>query len=810
MRSWFILIAIVFLPKFVSGQCPEATTQGRDFWLMFLANHMDNSTLSLVAACDSATTISVSNPRTSWSSVVQLDSAGSVTIAIPLEQAYMYGTSVDDKGLHVTSTHPIVLYALNFQFGSYDIATIYPTSVLQSQYMAQTYNETGHAEVGFVALQDNTVLSMTLPASVESHPPGPHSVTLMQGQTYQLRGGNFSGMMVTSNNKPFAMFQGNSCTEVGVRGACDHLYEQCYPTVFWGNHFLLIPTAERTLGDLVLVTSLSDSCRLTLDGVPRTTLMSGQTWQFDIPSDTVVYLETSQPVTTCLYFKSSPCDTCLGDPAAVIIQPLEQGVNSAVFQAINTLSTTRHYANIVVPTCAVDSMKLDGDAIGIHFRSHPSGLSFAQISITPGTHTLTNSQHGFVAHFYGLGIYESYAYIAGSAIRDLSESLFIDTVETRSVVCRMSYCQGDTLTLRLESDEPNLMVEWMVDSLWISTSDTPVNHVFTSPGIHNVQARYHLCDILESEVDVLPSYLFVDFDTTCFNKPYHWRSHTFDSAGYYVDSLLSMQNCDSLLALDLYVIPKPHTSFSFAHDCHTATYILDPSFAEADGWPFSWSSQPYDTFLDGHAGDTSVIVKPLEQTLYILNIDYRCPFSVYTLLNPVEWPGADWEVNPDMLSYSHPWFDAYDRSRYETHRQWLVDGSPLVETGEHLHYEVPFETDSVELMLVVANATCDDTLRRSLPFVHSVIWAPSVFTPSADGNNCFAVFLDDVVADELLIYNRQGLLVSRLQGPEPVWNGTAFDGSNCPQGAYVWLLRYRSADQPSRLQTLTGTVTLLR
>ena len=105
---------------------------------MFMTNHMGNSTLSLVAACDTATTITVSSPRTAWSQEVTLDSAGSVTITIPTEHAFTHDFAVvSNGGLHVTSTQSIVLYASNFQIGSYDIATIFPSSVLQSYYMAQ-------------------------------------------------------------------------------------------------------------------------------------------------------------------------------------------------------------------------------------------------------------------------------------------------------------------------------------------------------------------------------------------------------------------------------------------------------------------------------------------------------------------------------------------------------------------------------------------------------------------------------------------------------------------------------------------------
>lgn len=811
-----LLVALFFLPATLHAQCDNNSTQGTDFWVMFLSNHGNfYNSLSLIAACDSSTTITVTNPRTSWSTQVNLAGPGSVTIPIPVAQGKTEDCDVkSDGGIHVTSSQPISLYASNFTNASYDIATIFPSSVLSSSYMAQTYVETQKAEVGFVAVEDSTVLTMTLPSPVseEGHqiPQGPHSVMLMRGQSYQLMASDFSGMTVTSNDKPFAMFQGASCTFVGDCAACDHLYEQCFPTEFWGRQYLLIPTAGRISGDILRVTALDDNCRLTLDEDSVATLMSGETYLFELSVGEVNFLQCSSPVTACLYLKGGSCNDSLGDPASVIIPSTEFGVKSAVFQSVNTPHTTLHYANIVVPTYATGFMKIDDSLIADQFIPHPSGLSYAQLPITPGTHTLSNTLAGFEAYFYGLGPFESYAYIVGAGIFDFSESLYIDTIEVRTYTDRITHCQGVPLTLRVDTDEDDLWVNWAIDSQWVAYSNLPVTTVLDSLGTHVIEARFHECDTLNATVDIMPRYRTEFRDTICFNQVLHWRGHTLDSMGLYVDTLASAWGCDSLIALDLNVIAKPHSSFSSIHDCHTGTHILSATLDEADGWPFHWSSQPHDTFLDGHETDTTVIVKPSELTLYRLNVDYRCPFVLDSILLPVEWPGANWEVHPDRLTYRHPWFDAYDRSLYETHRQWLVDYQPLAETGEHLRHEVSSEADSVLLMLVVSNSTCVDTLRRTLPFSHSVQWAPSVFIPDADANNRFAVILDDSEADELLIYNRNGILVRRLPGPDPVWDGTSADGAPCPQSAYVWLLRYRSDDHPSRLQTLTGTVTLLR
>ena len=455
-------------------------------------------------------------------------------------------------------------------------------------------------------------------------------------------------------------------------------------------------------------------------------------------------------------------------------------------------------------------MKIDDSIIADFFTSHPSGLSYAQLPITPGIHHLSNSQGGFEAYFYGLGPFESYAYIVGAGIFDFSESLFVDTIEVRTHLDRITHCQGVPLRLWVDTDEDDLWVNWFIDSRSVAYSNVPIVTVLDSLGPHIIEAHFHECDTLNATVNIMPRYRSEIRDTTCFDQSYYWRGRDLDSTDLYVDSLVSAWGCDSLIVLDLNVIEKPHSSFSSIVDCHTASHTLTAALAEADGWPFSWSSQPHDTLLDSHETDTSVIVSPLQQTLYSLNVDFRCPFVWDSVLLPVEWPGANWVVNPDRLNYQHPWVDAYDHSLFETHRQWLVDFQPLADTGEHLHYEVPFESDSILMMLVVKNNTCVDTLRRTLLFCHSIQWAPNVFTPTIDDNNRFFIVLNESIADELLIYNRNGILVRRLNGPNPMWDGTSADGTLCPQGAYVWLLRYRSDDFPATQQTLTGTVTLLR
>lgn len=814
--AWLRTIFLFLIPSISYAQCPERTTMGKDFWLMFLSNH-NVSECSLMAACSRSTVIHVSSQSAQWDTTVITSTIGSVRIDVPSEVAIM---DTNTFGIHVTSDYPIALYASNFINHSYDIATIYPTSTLHDRYMVQTYNErSGGALVGFVAIEDSTILSMVLPnyariypystTSIEIIPAGPHSVTLMSGETYQLRSPDFSGMEITSNGKPFAVFQGSPCTEVGGCDACDHLYEQCYPVDYWGNNFMLVSTATRLSGDLVQITSLENDCSLFFNGTPLATIQAGESYLYDLPANTAGLLHSTKQATVSMYLKGKNCGNQNGDPASVIIPPVEQGVNTSVFLAINTITTTEHYTNIVASNGAVSRMLLDGASIESNFTVTSSGYAYARLSVSPGPHILSCDRGGFLAWFYGLGDFESYAYIAGAAIRNLTESLYIHGLNTRVYTGSFIECQGDTVPMWVMSENVGAVSAWLIDSTQVAADIDTLHYIFDIPGEHLVQTVINSCDTLSAVINVRPTTYTTLVDTTCFNQPYNWHGHIFNSAGIYYDTLFDSYRCDSILVLNLDVIPRPDVAVNQDVDCHEATYSLTADLMGLNGYPFSWSSTPHDPLLNGHEHDTVVTVRPTIPTLYSLYIDCFCPFNEIVSLAPIEWPDAAVKISPQILTYEHPWLDAYDQSRHVMERQWIVNQVLQDETGGHLHYFASVEEDSVEVMLVLNGSTCPDTLLRIVPISHAAHWAPNIFTPDLESNNLFHVVLNEGVAEELYIYNRNGALVCHIEGANPVWDGTR-DGADCPQGTYVWMLRYHTLHQPDQHIMLAGAITLLR
>ncbi len=89
--------------------------------------------------------------------------------------------------------------------------------------------------------------------------------------------------------------------------------------------------------------------------------------------------------------------------------------------------------------------------------------------------------------------------------------------------------------------------------------------------------------------------------------------------------------------------------------------------------------------------------------------------------------------------------------------------------------------------------------------------APNSFTPDADGIN--DVFIPEAlkildVNFEMTIYDRRGLIYQSRSLNDP-WTGlNQRDGGMCPQGAYVWIVKYK--DHEGIDQVYKGTINLLK
>ena len=91
-----------------------------------------------------------------------------------------------------------------------------------------------------------------------------------------------------------------------------------------------------------------------------------------------------------------------------------------------------------------------------------------------------------------------------------------------------------------------------------------------------------------------------------------------------------------------------------------------------------------------------------------------------------------------------------------------------------------------------------------------LVWAPNVIVPNGDvdDNRTFKLkYSSEVTQFQIFIYNRGGRLVFNSDDPAFTWNGTS-RGTALPQGAYVWVAKFRDSTGHPREEH--GTVTIIR
>ena len=414
----------------------EVNTQGRDFWVSFLPNWPGAvPKLEILVAGEKPCSGVVSNPRTGWSARFSVTPGMVTSVVIPNSEGLMEKENkVEHKALHITTTEDVSLYASNFYTATYDVSNVLPTAILTGNYIAQAFSSgmsSSQSDLSskmlIVAIENDTQIKIDAKGGLKGTLSSKREITLNAGECYLCISarGDITGTAVNvKNGKKVAVFSGGD-TQIPADGCCyDAVFEQSIPLAYWGRHFVVTASKERK-NDIVRITALSPGCRISIDGRHRATIGARQHFDYKLNGvkNEAVYISTSSPVSVAVFLTSATMGGEMGDPSMVNINPIEQQMDKVTFATYNTAVSRFHVVNIVTQTSQVQHLTLDGMSIGSEFKPVPKKreLSYARVNVEHGSHTLESSEGGFVAHIYGLGSYESYAYSAGSNTRVLNQ-----------------------------------------------------------------------------------------------------------------------------------------------------------------------------------------------------------------------------------------------------------------------------------------------------------------------------------------------------------------------------------------------------
>ena len=493
MKKRLFPFLCLWLVGMLSAVAQTPTTQGTDFWVSYMRNGhhgyaTQNDNCRLIVSASEDCEVTLSNEYYNYQRVFSVH-AGQVSMeTVPEVYAYHSlheGTA--NMGIHVTATSEISLFIGNEADNSYDASNVLPVNALGTSYMIQSFNSRAASSASYaddikasfmvIAVEDGTTVEITPTATTyNNHPAGvPYTVSLQRGQVYHVKtknssptmtalDGDFSGTRIVAN-KPVAVFNGNCLTAVpggeSYSTGYDHVFEQAMPTDYWGKKFVVTSSRTQsgvTLGDdEVKVTALEDQTVVTKNGNPLFTLNAGESNSFtmNLTGEPCAYLEASKPVAVYLYNHShgSGYGTQYGDPSMVWISPVEQTLEAVTFTTFNVQQVQNHFVNIVCYSDHCSEMTLDGTNISGDFAVVPGNpdFSYARRQIPHNAHTL-QCPGGFIAHVYGIGEAEGYAYSVGSSAKILTKQLFVDEVLSTELPSDYAICQHDEVHFRVETN----------------------------------------------------------------------------------------------------------------------------------------------------------------------------------------------------------------------------------------------------------------------------------------------------------------------------------------------------------------------
>ena len=295
----------------------------------------------------------------------------------------------------------------------------------------------------------------------------------------------------------------------------------------------------------------------------------------------------------------------------------------------------------------------------------------------------------------------------------------------------------------------------------------------------NLTTSHGADSIVTLTLNVLPTYDTTFADAVCSNMQYYIGNYLCDSAGHYDMMLRTVMGCDSMVHVDLTVIPVYEEVF---FDTACASMGL-----EFDGV----------TYYEAGVYENSYTTSSGCDSTRILNLTIK-----------ESNPRAKADIVPRIVSIQNLTVSLRDISEGAVSRVWNVGG--LTSSMADLLIEYPIEHDSLEVTLtVMSREGCYDTLREMIFLDRATMFIPNIFTPEKETNNRWQPGMYDIEQLEVFIYDRDGRLVYSYEGVDGSWDGTC-GGVPCPQGAYVFLAKYRSRCFPGWAQTVKGTITLLR
>lgn len=472
---------------------------------------------------------------------------------------YNHADKINNYGLHITATENISVFVImrTPQY-SMDASNALPITALQAEYYLQDFQPNANGVnkpvtmTTILATENNTQVVITPKGNTygKNNNGVPFTISLNKGQTYYLISDVSSQLAGThikaQGGKKIAVYVGSPVTRLpGGVAARDGLFEQMMPIDYWGTQFIATRSLQKD-GNIIGITATQNGTELKVDGFTQTYINEGETYYILLqgPSDPyaknlskiecridqvitadAAFIETSCPAAVISYdtgnsfagATNSEIVNGQGDPSSVWLSPIQQKINRITFGACYTKKTQAHFLNVVTATATCTNTTLtaymgqygqdwSNKLIWTQVPGNPA-YSYARVQIGNQTaninvFTLENSK-GFIAHVYGNGEDESYAYSAGSAAVEQGVNVNGMTF-TNGYRSDSKLCFGDVIEFdaNVGTDEITRVDWYFGDGTTEYYGQAQTQHTYTSPGWYDVTADLYGHQVCTDEDEV--------------------------------------------------------------------------------------------------------------------------------------------------------------------------------------------------------------------------------------------------------------------------------------------------------------------
>ncbi|MFM6947300.1 MAG: gliding motility-associated C-terminal domain-containing protein [Flavobacteriales bacterium] len=294
--------------------------------------------------------------------------------------------------------------------------------------------------------------------------------------------------------------------------------------------------------------------------------------------------------------------------------------------------------------------------------------------------------------------------------------------------------------------------------------------------------------------------------TICADSILQFNGLALNSPGVYTVHLNNQNGCDSMVVLTLSEWALPVVSVADTFVCAYTCVTLIPSGASNYVW-----SVPQN--IDG-----SITVCPSQTTSYaVIGTDQNncqsLPEVATVQIDPI--PVPDFFINPDQVEIDAPTITIYNVTAGNLQHLWHINGDTFQNASSSFDYQLPFVEGTYTVQLISStDIGCTDSLTLSATVMNNIaVYIPNAFTPDANEFNTvfYPVFSTgfEPKGYSFTIFNRWGEEIFYSKDYKAYWDGAMSDGTNCPDGIYNYILKYRETPKGEE-RTILGFVHLLR